>query len=66
MGRFDGFWEYSLAPWDLAAGALVLQEAGGKITLASGRSFSIYRGNVLASNGRIHSAMLRILKMNHN
>ena len=62
MGRFDGFWEYGLAPWDLAAGSLILKEAGGRITLASGRRFSIYRGNVLASNGSIHGAMGQVIK----
>lgn len=62
MGRFDGFWEFSLSPWDLAAGSLILKEAGGKVTLTSGRPFSIYKGDVLASNARIHSPMLRVLK----
>jgi myo-inositol-1(or 4)-monophosphatase len=62
MGRFDGFWEFSLSPWDLAAGSLILKEAGGKITLSSGRPFSIYKGEVLASNGPIHSQMVRVLK----
>ncbi len=62
MGRFDGFWEFSLSPWDMAAGELILKEAGGKITLANGRPFSIFKGEVLASNGQIHSQMARVLK----
>ncbi len=62
MGRFDGFWEFSLSPWDMAAGSLILQEAGAMVTLTSGRPFSIYKGDVLASNGRIHSDMVRVLK----
>ncbi len=62
MGRFDGFWEFSLSPWDLAAGSLILKEAGGKITLSSGRPFSIYKGEVLASNGPLHPQMVRVLK----
>jgi myo-inositol-1(or 4)-monophosphatase len=61
MGRFDGFWEFSLSPWDMAAGSLILKEAGGKITLSDGRPFSIYKGEVLASNGPIHTQMTRIL-----
>jgi len=62
MGRFDGFWEFSLAPWDMAAESLILKEAGAKVTLTSGKAFSIYKGDVLASNGRIHSDMARVLK----
>jgi myo-inositol-1(or 4)-monophosphatase len=62
MGRFDGYWEFSLAPWDLAAGSLILTEAGGKISGTKGEPLSIYRGNVLASNGKIHSRMLRVLR----
>ncbi len=62
MGRFDGYWEFSLAPWDLAAGSLILTEAGGKITTSTGREFSIHRGDILASNGPLHAAMLRVLR----
>lgn len=61
-GRFDGFWELHLNPWDLAAGALILEEAGGRITnLACGR-FEIYRGECLASNGLIHEAMAGVIR----
>ena len=57
-GRFDGFWEMHLGPWDIAAGALIVEEAGGRVTATDGRPFSARRGNVLASNGLIHDEML--------
>jgi myo-inositol-1(or 4)-monophosphatase len=60
-GIFDGFWELSLHPWDTAAAHLILLEAGGKITQMNGRPYSIYGGEMVASNGRIHGAMLRVL-----
>jgi myo-inositol-1(or 4)-monophosphatase len=52
----------SLNPWDIAAGALLIQEAGGTITGMSGAPLNIYGKQVLASNGRIHNAMLEILR----
>jgi myo-inositol-1(or 4)-monophosphatase len=61
MGRFDGFWELKLFPWDVAAGALFVEEAGGKVTYLAGEAFSIYSKEVVASNGRIHSQMVEIL-----
>ncbi len=61
MGRFDGFWEMNLSPWDMAAGALIVEEAGGKITDLKGDNFSIYKKNVVASNGIIHDGMLSII-----
>ena len=61
-GRFDGFWELRLNPWDVAAGFLVVSESGGKITNYEGSPFDIYRDNIVASNGLIHSAMLEVLK----
>ncbi len=60
-GRFDGFWEVKLNPWDTAAGVLVLNEAGGCVTGFDGNPFDIYRGRIVASNGLIHDHMLRIL-----
>jgi len=60
-GRFDGFWEEGLNPWDVAAGALLVEEAGGRVTDYQGRPFSIYRAPVLASNGLVHEAMMRVL-----
>ena len=56
--RLDGFWEMHLGPWDIAAGALIVSEAGGRVTGTDGRPFASRRGNVLASNGAIHEQML--------
>jgi myo-inositol-1(or 4)-monophosphatase len=61
-GRFDGFWEMKLGPWDLAAGSLMVQEAGGKVTDFRGRSLGLDGSYVLASNGRIHGEMIKVLK----
>jgi myo-inositol-1(or 4)-monophosphatase len=60
-GRMDGFWEQHLKPWDTAAGALMLEEAGGRITGIDGSPFSIRRGHLLASNGRLHDPMLQVV-----
>ena len=60
-GRFDGFWEVNLHPWDMAAGLLFVQEAGGKTSDFRGGASSIYTRQVLATNGRIHEAMQTIL-----
>ena len=57
-GRLDGFWEKKLQPWDIAAGALIVAEAGGTVTTMSGQPFQSREGSVLASNGRIHADML--------
>ncbi|MDI6754972.1 MAG: inositol monophosphatase family protein [Thermodesulfobacteriota bacterium] len=62
-GRFDGFWEMKLGPWDMAAGSLIVQEAGGKISDFSGENLGLNGQHVLASNGKIHREMLEILKM---
>jgi len=61
-GRFDGFWELKLHPWDTAAGCLLVTEAGGRVTDLCGGPFNIYSPHVLATNGRIHEAMAEILK----
>jgi myo-inositol-1(or 4)-monophosphatase len=60
-GRFDGFWEEGLKPWDVAAGALIVAEAGGRITHYDGSAFDIYTAPILASNGLIHEQMMRVL-----
>jgi myo-inositol-1(or 4)-monophosphatase len=60
-GRFDGFWEMKLKPWDMAAGSLIVKEAGGKITDFKGGPFNIYSKEILASNGRIHGEMAKVL-----
>jgi myo-inositol-1(or 4)-monophosphatase len=62
-GRLDGFWELKLGPWDTAAGALVVKEAGGKVTDFSGNGFDIFKKEITASNGRIHREMLRTLAL---
>jgi myo-inositol-1(or 4)-monophosphatase len=61
-GRFDGYWEMKLSPWDQAAGALILREAGGRITDFKGKEFNIYGDEVLGTNGKIHGQMMRVLK----
>jgi myo-inositol-1(or 4)-monophosphatase len=61
-GRFDGFWEYELQPWDVAAGLLIVQEAGGKTTDFHDNPSGICDGQVLASNGRIHDEMLQVMR----
>jgi myo-inositol-1(or 4)-monophosphatase len=63
MGRFDGFWELKLHPWDMAAGKLMVEEAGGKVTDFLGGSFNIYLKEILASNGKIHQQMIEVLKL---
>ena len=60
-GRFDGFWEEGLNPWDMAAGRLLIEEAGGWVTGYDGKEFSIYKPPVCASNGKIHGEMLSVL-----
>ena len=60
-GRFDGYWELKLNPWDYAAGSLILTEAGGRITDVHGKRYSLMMGNVAASNGKIHKQMMKIL-----
>jgi len=62
-GIFDGFWELKLSPWDTAAGSLIVKEAGGKVTNFSGKKFSIYQKNILATNGKIHNQMVSVLKL---
>jgi myo-inositol-1(or 4)-monophosphatase len=57
-GRFDGFWEFKLHPWDVAAASLMITEAGGKVTDLRGRPYTIYSEEILASNGLIHEEML--------
>ena len=61
-GRFEGFWEVSLSPWDMAAGMLLVQEAGGRFSDFSGSPTSVYTKQVLATNGRIHEMLVEILK----
>ncbi len=60
-GRYESFWEYGLNPWDMAAGALILEEAGGKVTDLKGSNFTHYRGELIASNSLIHGEMQDLL-----
>jgi myo-inositol-1(or 4)-monophosphatase len=60
-GRFDGFWEDGLSPWDIAAGALLIFEARGRVTNFNDQPLDIYNEQVLASNGLIHDAMMKVL-----
>ena len=61
-GRFDGYWELRLGPWDAAAGSLLVEEAGGRVTNLTGGTLDIDAPAVVASNGRIHDAMLAVLR----
>ena len=61
-GRYDGFWEMSLSSWDIAAGALIVREAGGVVTDFLGRDGYLKTGNVVTANRRIHSSMLEIIR----
>ena len=58
-GRYDGFWEFNLNPWDTAAGVLIVQEAGGRVTRFDGTPFRLDSREVLASNGLIHDELLQ-------
>lgn len=61
-GRLDGYWELRVGPWDAAAGVLMVEEAGGQVTNLQGGLLNPERPEVVASNGRIHDEMLRVLK----
>ena len=61
-GRFDGFWELGLHPWDVAASSLIITEAGGRVTDFQGQPFNIYSEEILASNGLIHEEMLQTIQ----
>jgi myo-inositol-1(or 4)-monophosphatase len=59
-GRFDGFWELKLNPWDKAAGTLLVTEAGGRVSDVQGRSFNLLGDDVFASNDLVHDQMLEV------
>jgi myo-inositol-1(or 4)-monophosphatase len=61
-GRVDGYWEWRLKPWDHAAGSLIVEEAGGRMSDFSGKRFSVYGGQTLATNARVHGPMLRVMR----
>jgi myo-inositol-1(or 4)-monophosphatase len=60
-GRFDGFWEVKLSPWDMAAGVVIVREAGGRITDLRGNPHSVHQPELVATNGRIHDEMLGVI-----
>jgi myo-inositol-1(or 4)-monophosphatase len=61
-GRFDAFWEFDLHAWDVAAGALLVREAGGTVSAVDGGPFALDGGSVLATNGRVHGELRTILR----
>ena len=60
-GKFDGFWEQGLKPWDTAAGKLIVDEAGGKVTTFEGTNYTPFHNTIIASNGNIHDELVRIV-----
>jgi myo-inositol-1(or 4)-monophosphatase len=60
LGRFDSFWEFGLNPWDTAAGVVIVEEAGGKVTDMQGQSYPLGGPSILASNGLIHAEMIQV------
>ncbi len=62
-GRFDGYWEIDQSPWDIAAGGLIVEEAGGRMSNFRGGPFDIFGGETLASNGTLHAAILKVLAL---
>lgn len=61
-GRFDGFWEVRLHPWDMAAGVLLVEEAGGMVTHYGGRSFVLAHDSIVATNGHMHDELVHLLE----
>ena len=60
-GKFDGFWEFGLKPWDTAAGIIIANEAGCKVTNIKGQYFSIFDNNILTTNQKINSEMIDLI-----
>ena len=61
-GRYEGFWEFGLQPWDIAAGILLVREAGGYVTDINGGSDVLKTGNVLAANDHLHGSLAKLIK----
>ena len=61
-GRFDGFWERGLKPWDVAAGVVLIREAGGCVSDSQGRSFNVNSPDLVAANGPLHPGLKKLLK----
>ena len=64
-GRFDGFWEQQLHAWDMAAGVLIIEEAGGRVTRYDASPIDLFRGQIVASNGHVHDEMLHVIGTHH-
>jgi myo-inositol-1(or 4)-monophosphatase len=62
-GRFDGFWEMKLSPWDMAAGAIIVQEAGGRVSDFDDNEYNPYGKEIVASNVQIHRQILDVLRL---
>ena len=60
-GRFDGFWERTLQPWDIAGGSLIVTEAGGRVTTLDGAPYGSRMGSILATNGLVHDEMVAVI-----
>ncbi len=60
-GRFDGYWEFGLHPWDIAAGALIVKEAGGKVSDSNGQMLDLFGKDILASNAKIDKEIIKNL-----
>lgn len=60
-GRIDGYWERGLSPWDIVAGIVILETAGGKVTAYDGGPIDLQSGRILASNSKLHDAMSQVL-----
>jgi myo-inositol-1(or 4)-monophosphatase len=60
-GRFEGFWEVGLSPWDSSAGQLMVREAGGRVTHYDGSDYNIYRKSIVATNGLHHEMILKVI-----
>ena len=65
LGRYGAYFEYELSPWDFAAGRLFVEEAGGKVTNAQGGPLPLGKSSILASNGKLHEAMLEVVGPRH-
>lgn len=61
-GRFDGYWEFDMKPWDIAAGALIAEEAGGKVTDTNGNQIDLFGKDILVSNKKIHQDIIKIFR----
>jgi myo-inositol-1(or 4)-monophosphatase len=65
-GRFDGFWEFELCPWDIAAGQLIVTESGGEVGMVNGKELDIFGNNIVATNGKIHKELTDVLNSVRN